>query len=291
MAVDAARLDRSPVDQSEVSAHLQPPKAATARSGAPLLEPAEAGPAERFAQAVGAENPIRVFLAAVLSGYAIIVALTVGLGLLLTKVLLNISALAAFDERVSDWLERERTPMLVDLSWVGSTLAGGLVIPALVGVLLLVFLLSRHWRLAAFTLFVICIESGAYRATTLVVHRDRPDVDRLESLPVDASYPSGHTAASVALLGGLLLVLASRIESLALRIALWSLAAAIPAFVIWSRLLRGMHHATDVTFGVLMGIAALVVAVFAARAAGAAAERRDRAEHPSERATTEGTGA
>ena len=110
-----------------------------------------------------------------------------------------------------------RTPTLVDLSWVGSTLAGGLVIPSLVGVLLLVFLLSRHWRLAAFTLFVICIESGAYRATTLVVHRDRPDVHRLESLPVNASYPSGHTAASVALFGGLLLVLASRVESLRAR--------------------------------------------------------------------------
>ena len=109
---------------------------------------------------------------------------------------------------------RHRTPTLVDLSWVGSTLAGGLVIPVLVGVLLLLFLLFRHWRLAAFTLFVICIESGDVSGDDLVVHRDRPDVHRLETLPVNASYPSGHTAASVALFGGLLLVLASRVESL-----------------------------------------------------------------------------
>ncbi len=122
---------------------------------------------------------------------------------------------------------------------------------------------------------MICIESGTYRATSLVVHRDRPDVHRLESLPVDASYPSGHTAASVALLGGLLLVLASRIENLAVRIVLWSLAVAIPVFVIWSRMLRGMHHLTDVAAGVLMGIAALVITIFAARAAGAAAAQRD----------------
>ena len=88
------------------------------------------------------------------------------------------------------------------------------MIPILVGGLLLLFCLHRRWRLAAFTLFVICIESGGYRATSLIVHRDRPDVHRLETLPVNASYPSGHTAASLALYGGLLLVLASRIESL-----------------------------------------------------------------------------
>ena len=149
------------------------------------------------------------------------------------------------------------------------------MIPILVGVLLILFLCFRHWRLAAFTLFVIGIESGTYRATTLVVHRDRPDVQRLESLPVNASYPSGHTAASVALLAGLLLVLASRVESLVVRLLLWALAVAIPAFVIWSRMLRGMHHLTDVTAGVLMGIGALVVTVFACRAAGAAAVTRD----------------
>ena len=152
------------------------------------------------------------------------------------------------------------------------------MIPALVGVLLVVFLLSKHWRLAAFTLFVICVESGTYRATSLVVHRDRPDVHRLESLPVNASYPSGHTAASVALFGGLLIVLASRIENRAVRIMLWSLVVAIPVFVIWSRMLRGMHHITDVTAGVLMGIAALCITIFAARAAGAAAAQRDAAE-------------
>jgi membrane-associated phospholipid phosphatase len=145
----------------------------------------------------------------------------------------------------------------------------------LVGVLLLVFVLSRHWRLAAFTLFAICIESGSYRATTLVVHRDRPEVHRLEGLPVDASYPSGHAAASIALFSGLLLVLASRLEHRGLKLVLWLLAVAIPAFVIWSRMLRGMHHYTDVTAGVLMGITALLITIFAARAAGAAAAHRD----------------
>lgn len=270
-------LDGTNVDDAGVDGPSRSGEAtrADAPSGARLLEATEGGMADRFARAVGPDHPIRVFLAAVLGGYALLVALTIAAGFLLTEVVLSIGAVASADERISLWLERERTETLVDLSWLGSTLAGGVVIPALVGTLLVLFLVLRHWRLAAFTLFVISVESGTYRATTLVVHRDRPDVERLEGLPVDASFPSGHTAASVALFGGFLLVLASRIENTALRAALWIAALAIPAFVIWSRMLRGMHYATDVTAGVLMGVGALLVVVFAARAAGVAAAHRD----------------
>ena len=45
-----------------------------------------------------------------------------------------------------------------------------------------------------------------YRATTLAVHRERPDVHRLEGLPADASYYSGHTAAAIAVYGGIALL-------------------------------------------------------------------------------------
>ena len=37
---------------------------------------------------------------------------------------------------------------------------------------------------------------------------------------------------------------------------------------------RGMHHPLDVAGGVLVGIGAILVLLFACRAAGAAAERR-----------------
>jgi membrane-associated phospholipid phosphatase len=39
---------------------------------------------------------------------------------------------------------------------------------------------------------------------------------------------------------------------------------------------QGMHHPLDVAGGVLVGIGAIVVALFACRAAGAASERRKR---------------
>jgi undecaprenyl-diphosphatase len=128
--------------------------------------------------------------------------------------------------------------------------------------------------LAAFVLFVVCVESGAYRMTTVFVHRDRPAVHRLESLPVDASFPSGHTAAALALYGGLLLLLMSRVRRRAVIAVAAPLVVAIPLFVAWARMYRGMHHLTDSVAGVLLGLGALLVIVFAARAAGAAAEHR-----------------
>jgi membrane-associated phospholipid phosphatase len=241
----------------------------------PLLEPRPESWAESFSRRIGAERPVAVFLAAVVLGYAALLAVMVGLGLVLTQLLLPMGGFAARDESINRWLADHRDPTLEHLSWIGSTLAGGVVIPVVVGACLVAFLAFRRWRLAAFVLFVICIESGAYRATTLIVHRDRPDVDRLESLPVDASFPSGHTAAALALYGGLLLVLASWARRTTVSAAACAFLVAIPLFVAWSRMYRGMHHLTDSIAGLLLGAGALVVTDFAAHAAGAAAARRD----------------
>jgi undecaprenyl-diphosphatase len=199
----------------------------------------------------------------------------IGLGLVLTRLLLRIGSLSSWDERTNDWLAAHRTSTLEHLSWIGSTLAGGLVIPLVIAFFVVTFLALHHWRLAAFVLFAVAIESGAYRVTTMFVPRDRPTVERLESLPVDASFPSGHTAASIALYGGLLLLLISRVGRVSVTVAAWTLIALIPVFVAWSRMYRGMHHPTDSIAGVLLGIGALVVIVFATRAAGATAARRD----------------
>ena len=79
------------------------------------------------------------------------------------------------------------------------------MLPILVGLIGLGCAIARRWRIAAFAVFVLVVESATYRVTTLVIHRDRPDVHRLENLPVNASYPSGHTAASVAVYSGLVL--------------------------------------------------------------------------------------
>jgi membrane-associated phospholipid phosphatase len=240
-----------------------------------VLEPTPNGFADRFSRAFGPQNPIRVFVVALIAGYALLVTAMVFLGFVLIHLLLPIGGLGEADEDFSRWLADNRSSIQEHISWVGSTLAGGLVIPAVIGVCLVTFLLMRRWLLAAFILFVVAVESATYRVTSMIVERQRPDVPRLESLPVDASYPSGHTAASIALYGGLLLLLVSRIHNVVVRVFAVVLGVAIPVFVGWSRAYRGMHHFSDLVAGVLLGSGALVVLVFAARAARAATERRD----------------
>jgi membrane-associated phospholipid phosphatase len=250
------------------------PTVAAERS-VPLLEPRPGGPAERVARRIGATHPVRVFLVVAVTGYALLAALTISVGLLLTELLVPVHGFEKWDNDINRWLAEHRSSALTDLSWLGSTVAGGLVIPAVVGVLLVVFLVRRKWLLAAFTLFVICIESGAYRATTLVVERDRPPVHRLEGLDPTASFPSGHIAATLALYGGLLLVLSSWVGRRWFTTLAVALAIALALFVGWARMYRGMHHLTDSAAGVIMGLLALAITAFAARAAAAAANERD----------------
>jgi membrane-associated phospholipid phosphatase len=240
----------------------------------PLFEPRPGGPAERFSSAVGDRHPVVAFLLAVVTGYLLLAAASIGLGLVVTDVLLRSGGVARIDERLPEWLAAHRTGGLTDASWAGTELAGGYAIPLVIGLVALVMVVQRKWRIAAYVLLAVAVESGTYRATTLVVERTRPDVHRLESLPVDASYPSGHTAASVALYSGLALLLTSRLARGGWRYVVWAVALAIPPIVALSRLYRGMHHPIDVLAGIPIGIAAIVVVVFACRVAGAATTAR-----------------
>ena len=61
-----------------------------------------------------------------------------------------------------------------EASLIGSIMAGGVVLPIVAGVLALAAAALRQWRVAAFFVFALAVESAAYRTTTLVVHRHRP---------------------------------------------------------------------------------------------------------------------
>jgi membrane-associated phospholipid phosphatase len=240
----------------------------------PVLVARKDGPAERLAGRFGGLHPTVVFLIAMLAGLAAIALLSIGLGFLITRVVEHAWGIGATDERVNVWLAAHRSPSRTDASLVGSIVAGGVVLPIVVAAIALVCAVLRWWRIAAFAAFVLGVESATYRATTLVIHSHRPRVVRLEHLPVNASYPSGHTAASIAVYGGLVLLLTSRFTNNVFRTFAWTLAVAMVAFVAASRMYRGMHHPLDIAGGTVVGAAAVLVLVFACRTAGAAADSR-----------------
>ena len=240
------------------------------RWAAGVLRPRPGGPAERFAARIGLRHPAAVFFAALFSAFAVLVAASIAVGFLATHVLINVGGLGTTDESAIHEIVKDRSSSLDTVSAIGSTVGGAPVLPILVGLVAIVCAFKRKWRIAAFAVFVLSIESATYRVSSLVVPRERPSVHRLEDLPADASYPSGHTAASIAVYAGLVLLLTSKLTDRRARIAAWAFAVLLPVLVATSRMYRGMHHPLDVASGVVIGIGAITVLLFACRAASCA---------------------
>ncbi len=218
--------------------------------GPAILAPRTRGITTRAGERM-AGHPLIAFVVVTLVGFVLLAAAAVLTGWVLKTYVLPEQGIGHADEQVNVWLAAHRTGARTDLSFWLSGIGDILAIPALVALSTIVALVLRKWRV-------------------VLIHRQRPDVHRLDDLPVNASYYSGHTAASVAVYCGLAILITSRIRSTALRVLFWTVAVAIPLLVGLSRMYRGMHHPTDVAAGLLVGIGTLVVAVCAARAAKAA---------------------
>jgi undecaprenyl-diphosphatase len=204
-----------------------------------------------------------------IAGYFVLAVFAVALGALLTNVLLD-GWLGQFDRDVVHSLAAHRTPTWNTLSNIGSNLAGGITVPIVVFVILVLCAAFRKW--AFFGLFAIAasLEPITYLTATYFISRTRPDVPRLEHLIVSDSYFSGHTAAAVMLYGTIAIAVFTLTRNPVARAFVVVVAVAVPIVVALSRMYRGMHYPTDALAGALVGSGCVVVAVLAIRRAESA---------------------
>ena len=249
------------------------------RHSVPIFEARPGSLPDRFAARLDSRHPALVFFLALLAGFLLLATASILLALLVVHVLVPAAGLGleGTDESFNDTLAQHRTGTLTTIAEIGTEVGGAPVLPIIVGLVAIVCAFMRRWLIAAFAVFVLAVESATYRVTSILVPRDRPSVHRLEGLEVDASYPSGHTAASIAVYSGLVLLLTTRFTSSLKKALAWTAAILLVTFVALSRMYEGMHHPLDVAGGIFVGIGAILVLLFACRAAGAAAERRSRA--------------
>lgn len=217
---------------------------------------------------------MRRTLAIVFGGALILLLTMIGLGLLDVHVLAH-SRFGRADGSVDSTLARHRDHLLNALT-LGATDAAS-TLPIMVMSVLVIAVAGfvfKRWREPLFVVTAIVGEVTIFVVTTLVVHRPRPNVVRLDHAPPTSSFPSGHTAAAVALSGSIAaLVVWHSARAVWRRLAVTA-AILLPIVVGASRLYRGMHYPTDVIGGASLGFIWLRVAMHATL--GTTSRLRDR---------------
>ncbi len=194
----------------------------------------------------------------VLAAFVLVEGLLLGLGLLVTRVL-DDSSLPRQEIEFEQTIVTERTPLFDQVTRYGSPSGrpsghrpdGGGVPPA------------RLARARAPSAGVPRRRGGggdrALPAGLPGREAAASAVPQLDIAPPTSSFPSGHTAAIIALTCGLALALARTRTGRRLVALTWFLAVLLPAVVLASRLYRGMHWPTDVAASVVFALVWMVL--------------------------------
>lgn len=164
------------------------------------------------------------------------------------------------EERFNRWLASGRTSTLdaitLFFSWTGATVS---IIGVCVVVVAILWWRTRRWWFAVIPLIAISAQALVFFFTTLLIDRERPDVEKLDDSPPTSSFPSGHTGAATGLYFTLALM-ALRIRHPALRAVVVTVCLLVPCCVASARLYRGMHHLSDVLVAMVNGVIAGLLA-------------------------------
>jgi len=218
--------------------------------------PLDPGPDDRETALAARWRRLREGVPSALYLLACAVVLTValvGVGWVLAKVV-NDDGIGRADSAVSRWLAGERTPGLNDATRYTSEVGGTLTVAALAVVAVAFAALAwRRWREPMLVAVAVAGEVAIFLVVTMLVDRERPPVRHLDEAPPTSSFPSGHTAATIALWGSLAVLANERARSAVVRNLFLVLAFVVPLLVASSRMYRGMHYLSDVLGGMLLG--------------------------------------
>lgn len=179
------------------------------------------------------------------------------------------------EESINRSLESSRTTLFDNItlvfSWAGATAS---IIGVCLVVVALVWWRTKQWWYAVVPLIAISAQALVFFFTTLLIDRQRPDVEKLDDSPPTSSFPSGHTGAATGLYFTLALM-ALRIRHPVLRAVVVTVCLLVPFGVASARLYRGMHHLSDLIVAVLNGLVACLLAWHWLRRDPAADEARN----------------
>lgn len=160
-----------------------------------------------------------------------------------------------FDEAVLRWMERHQTPWLERLMLEVTMLGTWIVVWSIVGIAGLFLWLTRHKYSAALLMVATAGGIGLNSILKIGFARPRPQVFEWGTHVSSSSFPSGH-AMSSAVVYITVAYLAARLQKThTARIVTLVVAAVIVAAICFSRMYLGVHYPSDVTAGVIIGLA------------------------------------
>jgi undecaprenyl-diphosphatase len=179
-------------------------------------------------------------------------------GYLLTDVFAP-NPVTRFDVEVAERFAANRTPTGDDLAHWGSMLADTAVKIGVTAAFAMIALAAwRRWHEPVYLAVTLIFEATVFIIVTTIVARPRPDVLRLEDSPVNSSFPSGHVAAAT-VYGAFVVIVFWHTRSTWARALAVVVYACVVAAVAWARLYQGMHFASDVATGVVLGLWSLAI--------------------------------
>lgn len=156
-----------------------------------------------------------------------------------------------FDTAVRNFVHGFSSPVLTAVMRAFTDIGnmGTVVVCATLACVVLWF---KHLRKGAI-LLAATTAGGVFLMWTLklLFHRQRPAPYFGITVPSDYSFPSGHALVAFCFYGALASILTSRQQHRAIRIGVWTAAAAMVAGIGVSRIYLGVHYPSDVVAGYL----------------------------------------
>jgi len=170
----------------------------------------------------------------------------------LTVAVAELSLVANADTAAAGWIHSQTTGWLTTVLLGVTELASTDVVLAATAAAVLVLAAKRHWRGAIALATSVLLTQAVVAIGKGLMSRPRPDADSAMVEPSGFSFPSAHSASSVALYVMLALIAGSDLRK---RVwgPVWVVAILMVAAIGISRVYLGAHYPTDVVAGWLIG--------------------------------------
>jgi undecaprenyl-diphosphatase len=181
-------------------------------------------------------------------------ALAFGMFVRITRELME-GEVVAMDSAILLAVAKERTPWLTTAA-VDVTALGSITLVISFSAFTLLVLLVLRDRLGALQLVAASAGAGILTLVTKnIIERIRPEEAQQLIVVSGFSYPSGHSLSTSALYLTIAIIAGRYVQHSGARAAIFLAASVVLIMIGASRVYLGVHYATDVASGILLGVA------------------------------------